>query len=424
MIDISDKLKMVWNSIYKLENKAKLYELQDERIINLDSKLDGHIAKIYHLDTTEIMEKITEMEKKHETLKKYLMSEDSKYYKLVRKQLRDKKERIKKLEEWKVSYTGAWNIRTGVQQIIEDKIKNIEEWSNKVPQWFTRIEKLEVERKAQNGQIEYWGKQVEELKASSASHTKRMDRWKENDYNVEQQQNRGLKELDKSNRLTHNRSCSNKEVLRIIVEDYYEGTFKESMLETLGGDSVQNRIDRLDKGFEILKKHEEAMPYANGQDSKPPSLINTSEPLYPSEQDAGSARQTDRGRWTGKNWTKEKWKEYQKRIKEGFPEWNTVIIEDLPVGKYENPKEKEPTELYCFCCGSPVKEEKNCFCLPCFNEAQETPEGHKLVEKEDLDDLLTEVKEWIQDLYDAEGYSSEDLSKTIVSFEKKYLEEK
>ncbi len=39
MTDFNDKLKMVWNSIYKLENKTKLFELQDERLIELRERI-------------------------------------------------------------------------------------------------------------------------------------------------------------------------------------------------------------------------------------------------------------------------------------------------------------------------------------------------------------------------------------------------
>lgn len=61
----------------------------------------------------------------------------------------------------------------------------------------------------------------------------------------------------------------NTEILRELIEFGIHGgdsSFLLGLLRKLGGDPAQNRIDRLDRGFEILKKHEEAMPYANGQD--------------------------------------------------------------------------------------------------------------------------------------------------------------
>lgn len=96
---------------------------------------------------------------------------------------------------------------------------------------------------------------------------------------------------------------------------------------------------------------------------------------------------------------------------------------------YSEWKPKEPTEagsarqteLYCHSCGSPVKEERNCFCRACFNGWEiQVKEGYEAYYKDlkaDLEWLLTfgYKKHW----HDGNKYTK----KRLEEIRKKYLKE-
>ncbi|KKK51968.1 hypothetical protein LCGC14_3109620, partial [marine sediment metagenome] len=136
------------------------------------------------------------------------------------------------------------------------------------------------------------------------------------------------------------RSAAHTEVLQVMVEDYYEGTFKECMLESLGGEkTVESNVP----GSSVR----EALSDSQGTtDSKPPRVdvyqykgklprYENMDPAYhknPSEYDASSARQT---------------------------------------------------ELYCHCCGTVILEEKDRFCSSCFNDVQKMQKEKEPTECDD-----------------------------------------
>ncbi len=229
------------------------------------------------------------------------------------------------------------------------------------------------------------------------------------------------------------RSAAHTEVLQVMVEDYYEGTFKECMLESLGSEktvvSQQNTSGNSVKGTNPAT------------DSKPPSC----ERYHPDYCDNPCEYLDDVNKCDLIKLSNQM-RGIKKPLRCCIPKcvkkvvfvhkngWN-FCEEHKPK---ENPSEQDiagsarQTELYCHCCGTVILEEKDRFCSSCFNDVQKMQK-----EKEPTDAPIIKAMAGFKWVHDGVRYVTtemEDLEWLLSnSFEghpdrfmelrKKYLEE-
>lgn len=287
----------------------------------------------------------------------------------------------------------------------------ISQYLDKVPIEFReRIEKLEVRSAAHtdalNERIDYLGKIFNER-------FDKLDKTRIKWFHEKNQEIKSLKEQDLEREqhiqnLEGNVSTLQEVLLELLKEfesDHDESihrSFFTGLIQKLGDDPAQNRIDRLDKGFEILKKHEEKMSTVEDaiksakkiikeveNDSNPPSYIPPN--------------------WQGTLLEMEKHKNENPSEQDLYPELTAALK--------KREKEKEPTEDPY---PSPYSKEQEDF----------AEHVGRIIGKENSDDYIlveTQDLKWIFDTFelymDFEADWSEEKQNKRIGLKQKYLKE-